>query len=319
MSRKASGGDAAPGVDSLTFVSVEALSPHEEIRPAIEARVAQLLRSSGQFTWPIIADGESGLILDGNHRVAVLRRLGARHVLAQPVAVRSAQVRVDRWCRVFGGVSRQVVADLARRYGLAEVSPHASVTRSASQAFYRYGRRLFATAPADDPYHACVGSRRIETELGAIPGLAPPVFEDEERAGRVAGQAETLVVYPPLLDKEVLLRETGRRLFPPKSTRFLLPYRLIGVPVPLEGLLGERGHLQAILDRAREEGVMFLASGLRVDRVYPEPLYQIPSYRIPADCFADARARREYEACLAERSPQGAARSGVWSWTTKQS
>ncbi|MFQ5897835.1 MAG: hypothetical protein ACE5JN_06255 [Candidatus Methylomirabilia bacterium] len=298
--------ESAPALDSLAVIRLDTLSPHEEVRPATEAQVAALLRTSGEFTWPIIVARESGLILDGNHRYAVLRRLGARHVLAQLVAIGSSEVALGRWCRVFRGVSPATFHQLSERHQLVGAAREGPVPRGGTHC--QYARRLFAARPADDPYQACLTSRRIEGELGEVAGVSPPVFEDEERAELVAGEAGTLVVYPPVLDKAVLLRRPGDRLFPPKSSRFSFPHRIIGVPLPLDGLSGERGPLERILDRTREGGVTFLARGLRVDRVYPEPLYQFRSYRIPAECFADAAAQREYEARLAQRLPQQATR-----------
>ncbi|MFQ5827886.1 MAG: hypothetical protein ACE5JD_01840 [Candidatus Methylomirabilia bacterium] len=298
--------ELTPALDSLSVMPLDAFSPHEAVRPATEAQVATLLRTSGEFTWPIIVGRETGLILDGNHRYAVLRRLGARHVLVQCVAVQSSEVVVGRWCRVFRGVSRAAFRQLSERQGLVEVAREGPVPRVGSSC--HYARRLFAGAPAHDAYQACLAAQRLELELVAVPGVDAPAFEDEERAALLGEEVETLVLYPPLLDKEVLLRQTGHRLFPPKSTRFSLPYRVIGVPLPLDGLSGEREPLQGILDRTREDGVTFLARGLRVDRVYPEPLYQFRSYRIPPECFADAEAWQEYEARLAERLPQRVAR-----------
>jgi len=45
--------------------------------------VAELLRAARVLSWPLVVDGESGLILDGSHRAVVLaRELGARFARA---------------------------------------------------------------------------------------------------------------------------------------------------------------------------------------------------------------------------------------------
>ena len=58
------------------------LDRHEVTSPAGESRVAALLRAARALSWPLIVDGDSGLILDGSHRAVVLsREFGARFVV----------------------------------------------------------------------------------------------------------------------------------------------------------------------------------------------------------------------------------------------
>jgi hypothetical protein len=122
---------------------------------------------------------------------------------------------------------------------------------------------------------------------------------EDEAAAAWLGAADVVVLRPPALDKAVVRQRAGGVLLPPKSTRFLLPYRVIGLRAPLEALGGPRQALVELLDRERERPLVCLGAGLAIDRRYPERLWQFADHRIPDRLFADEAGCRAYGDALA--------------------
>lgn len=85
---------AAP---EFALVPLARLRGHERIDPAKVDELAHELRTRGIFADPIWVTRDSDVILNGHHRVAALRRLGAIRVPAWIVTYDDPTVRLDRW------------------------------------------------------------------------------------------------------------------------------------------------------------------------------------------------------------------------------
>ncbi|MCI4365584.1 MAG: ParB N-terminal domain-containing protein, partial [Thermoplasmata archaeon] len=85
--------------DGRTFrlVPLRDLKEHEEVDPKkVEALVAEI-RAGQTVDDPIWVAVGSGVILNGHHRVAALRRLGAARAPAWLIDYHSPTVRLERW------------------------------------------------------------------------------------------------------------------------------------------------------------------------------------------------------------------------------
>jgi L-serine kinase (ADP) len=85
--------------DAVEFVLVPLadLRPHEEVDAAKVRRLAAEIEARGVFLEPVWIARGSNVILNGHHRVAALRRLGAERVPAWSVDYGSDLVSLDRW------------------------------------------------------------------------------------------------------------------------------------------------------------------------------------------------------------------------------
>jgi hypothetical protein len=276
---------------SLAVVALPDLRDHEATTPDGEARVAALLARAGRLSWPLVVDADTGLILDGSHRARVLRReLGARFVPVQEVRLSAPEVRVRTWCRILEGVP-PAAFDRARRALALEADRPGGFA-------CRYAGRLYGRSGLDPvgAYMLAGELERLVTGNGHGPRLR--VVEDEDAAA-APDAPDALVVHLPALDKDTVRRRATDGVLPPKSTRFLLPFRLIGLDLGLALLAGPREAVAAALDRERQRPVLCLGPDLGVDRRYPERLWQFDTYRIPDRLFADEVGRRAYASALA--------------------
>jgi L-serine kinase (ADP) len=87
----------ASGTATFRRVRLRDLLEHEEIDPQKVDELVDDLRRTKVVTEPIWVAAGSGVILNGHHRVAALRRLGAEWAPAWVIDYGSPDVRLDRW------------------------------------------------------------------------------------------------------------------------------------------------------------------------------------------------------------------------------
>ena len=276
---------------SLGVAVLADLRHHEETLPEGEARVSGLLAETGNFSWPLVVDRDSGVILDGSHRARVLvREHRARVVPVQWVALDDPGVHVGAWCRVLEGVSPAAFRAACREAGLEPNAPGALACH--------YGDRVYG-GPGLEPVDAYDLARRLERALSGNGHGPRRSFCDDRSATRYVGARDTVVLRLPALGKAAVRERGANGLFPPKSTRFLLPFRLFGLAIPVALLAGRCEALVERLDAQRARPLACLGGGLFVDRPYPERLWQFTDYRIPPALFGDGETVSAYEAALA--------------------
>jgi L-serine kinase (ADP) len=81
----------------FVLLPIERLRPHEQVDPVKVRRLADELTREGVFEEPILVSRGDHVILNGHHRVAALRLLGASRVPAWQVDYASDAIDLDRW------------------------------------------------------------------------------------------------------------------------------------------------------------------------------------------------------------------------------
>ena len=81
----------------VALVPLGRLRAHEMVEPQRVEKLVEDIRRRGRVERPVLVDVKTLVILDGHHRVAALRRLGARCVPAVLVDYSSPCVEVGSW------------------------------------------------------------------------------------------------------------------------------------------------------------------------------------------------------------------------------
>lgn len=81
----------------FALVPIDRLRAHEEIDERDLERLAEKIRRAGVFADPIWVARGSFVILNGHHRVAALRRLGAKRVPAWLLDYEADYVALEPW------------------------------------------------------------------------------------------------------------------------------------------------------------------------------------------------------------------------------
>lgn len=84
-------------VPRFELVPILRLRIHEEIHPDAVGSLVERIRTDGQIERPILVSSEGWVILDGHHRFAALKSLGARRVPAWVVDYAEPSIRLERW------------------------------------------------------------------------------------------------------------------------------------------------------------------------------------------------------------------------------
>jgi hypothetical protein len=79
------------------LIPLSELKIHEEIDASDLERLVERIRADGQVNEPLLVAEQDHVILNGHHRYAALRALGARWAPAWVVDYESAEIQLDRW------------------------------------------------------------------------------------------------------------------------------------------------------------------------------------------------------------------------------
>ena len=221
----------------LTLRKTEDLRPHEETVQEDLDGIVRALRVDPVLRHPIIADSKTGAVLDGTHRLAALKQLGCSRIPAALIDYQNPLVRVDRWFRTVKG--RHSV-DFRKR--IETLSPVHMPNAEADQSLL--ARTSYATLQSsqdclvfktNDSGPLALYRHSFALERTARDALAKVGYTDKNNMNELS-PTTTLMSTILLEKKEVVESCINRQLFPPKSTRHLIPSRPLGIIVPLEWL-----------------------------------------------------------------------------------
>jgi len=82
-------------MNHIQYIDITTLKCHEHTSLRKVAIVAKSIMLSGVIRNPVIVDGTTGIILDGHHRVAALKQIGARCVPAYVVNYFDEDIKVS--------------------------------------------------------------------------------------------------------------------------------------------------------------------------------------------------------------------------------
>lgn len=248
----------------LALKKIEELKPHEETVPSDLQVIIKALDKDPIIRHPIIADVTTGAVLDGTHRLAALSQMGCYTIPAALIEYQNPQVQVDRWFRTISGETLQ-----SFRKKLVVESPFATAPPDADRGLLE--RMMYATLQDREQ---CFG---FKSQNSNPLQLAKSAFRIEQ----IARDSRLKIVYRDaaelkdpqensfvmstikIVKREVLESCLSRLLFPPKTTRHLIPSRPLGVGVPLTWLRDtkvERAQ-ECFLQHLRSKGVRRLPEG----------------------------------------------------------
>jgi L-serine kinase (ADP) len=223
----------------ITLKKTSDLKPHEETVAEDLKKLVDALRENPVLRHPIIADRTTGIVLDGTHRLAAIKQLRCNFIPSALVEYGDPQITIERWFRQFSGSNVRSLENDLRRLNPKEVS-HDECEEGLSK------RRWYATVEnptsslafpvhSPDPYDMVRDSHGIE--MAARKQGVRVAYQDNKDLE--AGDAESLVMSTIKVEKKEVV-ETVRKgkLFPPKSTRHLVPSRPLGGGVPIDWLQG---------------------------------------------------------------------------------
>ena len=225
----------------LALRRIEEMRPHEKTVEEDLTGIVRALERDPVLRHPIIADSISGAVLDGTHRLAALSRWSCLTVPAALIDYRNPLVRVERWFRMIRGESiQEFVKKIGKLSPLPESVSEAekNLLARSSYATLRDSRHCFALkSETNSPLALCRHAFALE-QIARKHYMTINYTDNDD----LANQPESTILMSTIrLEKDEIVESCRRHeLFPPKSTRHLIPSRPLGINVPIRWLQNSR-------------------------------------------------------------------------------
>jgi L-serine kinase (ADP) len=222
----------------LTLKRIRELKPHEEtVRSDLQGIVSTLERDP-VLRHPIMADSTTGAVLDGTHRLAALSQLGCQTIPTALIDYQNPLVRVDRWFRVISG---EDLTDFMKRTDQSRSDMATSASDADQGLLSRLSyvvlcnqRECFTfKSNGHGALEACKHAFQIE-EIARNNHLKIGYTDSDDVKGLLRNSF--LMSTIRVEKSEVIESCVNHTLFPPKSTRHLIPSRPLGLSFPLDWL-----------------------------------------------------------------------------------
>lgn len=218
----------------LRLKRIDELKPHEETVQKDLAGIVKTLQRDPVLRHPIIADSKTGAVLDGTHRLAATKELDCRTIPVALIDYQNPMIEVDRWYRTIKQtkptqfhneivkLDPETTSDWEGEKDLLTRVSYATL-RDAQQCL---SFKTIETRPVE------MSRRAFAIETIARNSQAKIEYSDKYDTSLVSGST-SLMSTIRLEKKEVIESCRSRDLFPPKSTRHIIPSRPLGITVSL--------------------------------------------------------------------------------------
>jgi len=233
----------------LSIHPLKQIRPHEEVIPDLLKTLKEDMRRTGYQRDPLIVDARTLVALDGMHRLAALRALGAKFAMCADCDYLSDSVKLERWLRYVIAPSRGFVKRTVKEFKMEQCSNFREAISLVESRRSRiallssresYVQRL-ANKGTDD---CCVASSIFSAyqQIKKFDKLCTKYnlqirFASANEERRIFSSESVYLLYPlPISKVDVLSAAKSSKVFPFKTTRHTVPVRPMGVYFPIKAL-----------------------------------------------------------------------------------
>jgi len=274
----------------LEILPVASVFAHERLLASIADRLTLEFRSTAFLENPVIVD-QNLIVLDGNHRVQVLKKLEFKYIAVCRIDYMHKEARLRYWFRLLANVKsidrlKRISEEFKGRFEY--VRDKTALERIMAENFACcgiqhgevFGVLVFDREAAEDAVSAYDLLENLQARLveeGMVVEYIPCQYAHEGEFCRCLTD-EHVILWTPQLTKEMVVQAAKQeRLFAPKTTRHLIPARPLHINVPT-AWLREEVALEVINERfmehLRAKDLRRLAPGQVIHgRYYEEELF----------------------------------------------
>ena len=218
-------------MSQLEIREVKSLLSHEQVIAPNLKRLKEGMLNIGHLVDPIVVDKETGVVLDGNHRRNVLEIIECPRAICQLVDYKSPEIKVGTWHPSVSYTAEEV-------FNLDSIK-HEKVDLEAGKEAVDNLKAPFMLQTKEANYLLNPGKYKlmemVEEQnyiLSLLEKGAVDYIPDEEISkNEAAGQS---IFYRRSYTKEEIIKcAQDHNPFPPKSTRHLIPGRIIRLNMKL--------------------------------------------------------------------------------------
>ena len=229
----------------LEILPVASLFAHERLLPSVADRLSLEFRSTPYLENPVIVD-QNLIILDGNHRVHVFKRLQFKHIAVCRIDYMHREARLRYWFRLLANVKsidhlKRVSEEFKGRFEY--VRDKAALERIMEENFACcgvqhgevFGVLVFDQEVVEDAVSAYDLLENLQARLveeGIAVDYIPCQYAHKGEFCQCLTD-EHVILWTPQITKEMVVKAAKQeRLFAPKTTRHLIPARPLHINVP---------------------------------------------------------------------------------------
>ncbi|MEM0014566.1 MAG: DUF5603 domain-containing protein [Zestosphaera sp.] len=215
------------------LLDVDLLLPHEEIVTERLNDIARKIEELRALDMPIVVAPIPGstkyLIVDGHHRWAALKKLGCRKIPSVVIDYFDPRVRVYTWYPAFSGSSEPLISEL-RRSGLTISDCDLKIYSLSDEDLI--GKAFVILSKLEECMYVegdVEAQRRVLRVLDVLAvknliklvwyGLVSDAAEDLAK-----GEIDYILLRKPYTKAEVISYVREGNVYPPKTTRHVLPF-----------------------------------------------------------------------------------------------
>lgn len=215
--------DEKPYLDHpVELVKISDLLPHEmTIRSEIEWLMNDL-NIRKELIWPILVDKNTNLILDGHHRVFALRELGYEKIPAHILDYDEDMIKLDTWYPVINIPINELIIILK------QIKVRIKKIENNNLNYKLLKSRKFTCYVANDvELYEIEGDREKIFELIRKSYFSKITYYDNYKIALDNGiKGKTSVIAWPYKKDEIKKIAQKGRVFDPKTTRHILPFKV---------------------------------------------------------------------------------------------
>ena len=240
---------------SLEITEVKSLLSHEQIISYNLKRLKEAMLNIGHLVDPLIVDKKTGVVLDGNHRLKVLEIIESTYAICQMVDYTKDEIKVGTWYP-----SVKLNAD--QIFHLDSIK-HEKVDYESGKTAINNLKAPFMLVTKNDGCHLLNPGdyklmEMVEEQNYVLSLLEKSAVDylPEEEMEKQMNNDQSIFYRRAYTKDEIIKAAQSHSPFPPKSTRHLIPGRIIRLNMKL-----------GWLNRSKEESTKELQSMLR-SRIY---------------------------------------------------
>ena len=247
-------------LSKLDLREVKDLLPHEQTISYNLKHLKEAMLNIGQLVDPLIVDAKTNLVLDGNHRLKVLQIIECPLAVCQVVDYHSPEIEVGTWYLAINKPLEEIVKKEMVKLEKVDCDVGKDAIVSSKAAF-------MAVEKKNKQQNACFlepGSYKLKElieEQNYILSSMKDVdirYIQDDQAEEYISKGYT-VFYRRIYTKDEIIRAGLEHTpFPPKSTRHLIPNRIIRLNMRLgwlhEDKKGAQQHLVEMLTHRAYNG-----------------------------------------------------------------
>ncbi|VVB58226.1 Uncharacterised protein [Candidatus Anstonella stagnisolia] len=234
-------------LDMLDIIPTEKLLVHEQTIEKNLLALREAMLNIGRLVDPIIVDKKNFVVLDGNHRRAVLDMIKCPNAACQLVDYEDESIKIGGWFPAVKNIDLGVFEHKKEKVdfdtGLAELDKMkgcfmAVKRKNGQQECYLFNSFSGSLRDVVEEQNALV-SKIPSTDIAYI---------EDYRAEEFLAEGRT-VLYRRMFTKEDVVKEAvARRPLPPKSTRHSIPNRIIRMNLHLGWLSDTRENAKLLME-----------------------------------------------------------------------